>query len=71
MCVSTFFFPLIKETAVNLLAQLVGWHMVDIARLALGGAVPLGAVACHSLQKLEPGPVFLSRLGRLAEDVEV
>lgn len=61
-----------KETAVSLLAR-VGWHMVDgeaIARLARG-EVPSEALTCHSLQTLEPGPVSLNRLRRLAEDVEV
>lgn len=47
--------------------------MVDgeaIARLAWG-EVPSEALTCHSLQTLEPGPVSLNRLRRLAEDVEV
>lgn len=41
-----------------------------VARLALG-EVPSGVETCHSLQALEPGPVPLNRLRRLAEDVEV
>lgn len=54
------FFPLlIKETPVNLLAQLAGWHKIDgeaDARLALGGNCALGGCGMPFFAKLGTSP---------------